>query len=55
MATTIQIRRGTSGDLATTTLADGEPGWTTDTEQLYVGTGSANVLIGPIRIWAKTS
>jgi|GEM_PF-5097152 len=36
----IQFRRGTASELAATTLANGEPGWTTDTKQLYIGDGS---------------
>lgn len=42
---TIQIKRGAAAGLPT--LASGEPGWTTDTNALYVGTGAGNVLIGP--------
>ena len=42
---TIQIKRGAAAGLPT--LASGEPGWTTDTNVLYVGTGAGNVLIGP--------
>lgn len=43
---TIQFKRGAASGIPT--LAAGEPGWTTDDEQLYVGTGSGNVLIGPV-------
>jgi hypothetical protein len=36
------------GDLAgITTLAEGEPAWTTDTNELYIGSAGGNVLIGP--------
>jgi hypothetical protein len=41
----IQIKRGAAGTIPTG--ATGEPLWTTDTHQLYIGTGSGNVLIGP--------
>jgi hypothetical protein len=36
----IQFRRGTAAQLTTTTLAQGEPGWTTDSFELVVGDGS---------------
>lgn len=42
---TIQFKRGLASGIPT--LASGEPGWTTDTNELYVGTGVGNVLIGP--------
>lgn len=41
---TIQFYRGAAAGIPT--LADGEPGWTTDTFQLYVGEGGANHLVG---------
>lgn len=36
----IQFRRGTQAELDVVTLADGEPGWTTDTKQFYMGDGT---------------
>jgi len=35
----LQIRRGSDADRATTTFAQGEPLWTTDTSKLYIGNG----------------
>lgn len=35
----LQIRRGSDADRATTTFAEGEPVWTTDTTKLYIGDG----------------
>jgi hypothetical protein len=44
MSTIIQLRRGTSGQWATTnpTLAEGEIGLETDTERFKVGDGSTS-------------
>lgn len=42
---TIRVKRGAAAGLPT--LTSGEPGWTTDTNVLYVGTGAGNILIGP--------
>lgn len=42
---TIQVKRGAAAGIPT--LASGEPGWTTDTNILYIGTGAGNVPIGP--------
>lgn len=39
----IQIKRGLSENLPT--LLEGEPAFTTDTEKLYIGTGSENILV----------
>jgi hypothetical protein len=44
MSNPILFKRGSSH---TSILAAGEPGWDTGTNQLYVGTGSSNILIGP--------
>jgi len=44
MANQIKIKRGLQAGLPV--LADGEPGWTTDTFRLYVGQGGASRLIG---------
>lgn len=41
MANKIQLRRGLKSKLPT--LSSGEPGYTTDTRELYIGTGSGNV------------
>lgn len=41
----IQIRRGTEAELAGVTLAVGELGFTTDTNKLYIGTPTGNVLL----------
>ncbi len=46
MAQHIQLRRGTAADLPTGGTIKGEPRFTTDTGQLYVDSGTANVLIG---------
>src|SRR3989304_2073398 len=37
----LQIKRGTKATIPNP-LATGEPGWCTDTKQLYIGTGVAN-------------
>ncbi|OFV69250.1 hypothetical protein [Acetobacterium wieringae] len=39
----IQLRRGNEADLPI--LESGEPAFTTDTEKLYIGTGSENTLV----------
>ncbi len=44
MPTTIQLKRGDEADLPT--LAEGEPGFTTDTHKLFIGDGAANHEIG---------
>lgn len=41
MANRIQLRRGVKSKLPT--LSSGEPGYTTDTNELFVGTGNGNV------------
>jgi len=41
---TLQLYRGPSSSIPT--LADGEPGFTTDTQALYIGYGGTNYLIG---------
>jgi hypothetical protein len=40
----LQIRRGLHADLPI--LDEGEPGYTTDTHELYIGTGATNIKIG---------
>ena len=37
---TLQFRRGTYAELQTITLASGEPSWTEDTKEFYIGDGS---------------
>jgi hypothetical protein len=44
MSNLLKIRRGTKASLPT--LAAGEPGFCTDTNELYIGTGAGNVFIG---------
>lgn len=46
MATTIQIRRGTKAALDGISLLSGELGYTTDTNEVYVGDGTNNYLVG---------
>ena len=41
----ILLKRGTAATIPA--LAVGEPGFTTDTHQCYVGSGTGNILIGP--------
>jgi len=41
----LKLKRGTAAMIPA--LADGEPGWTTDTQRLYVGTPAGNVFVGP--------
>lgn len=46
----IKLRRGLRSELATIVLNSGEPGWTTDTHQLYLGDGVTlgGILIGDV-------
>lgn len=44
MANKIQLKRGLKANLPA--LSAGEPGYTTDTRELYIGTGSGNVNMG---------
>jgi hypothetical protein len=44
MATQIKFKRGTQATIPT--LADGEPGWTTDTHKLFIGQGGTNYEVG---------
>lgn len=48
MPTKIQIKRGLSSTIASLNLAAGEPAFTTDTGDFYVGDGVDKVLINPI-------
>lgn len=41
---TFQFKRGTESGIPT--LADGQPGWTTDTHRLFVGQGGTNYEVG---------
>jgi alpha-tubulin suppressor-like RCC1 family protein len=47
--TKIIVRHGTNDDRTKTTLDVGEPGWSTDTKQFFIGDGSSKggILIGP--------
>jgi len=45
MAVTIRFQRGLES--AIPALADGEPGWATDSKHFFVGSSAGNVLIGP--------
>lgn len=40
MSQKIQVRRGTTAQRVAVTLDSGEPGWDTDTKQLYIGDGT---------------
>jgi hypothetical protein len=50
MAVTIKVRRGTKAELDGITLSLAELGYTTDTDEVYVGDGSAHHLIGKVYI-----
>jgi len=43
MSNLLKVRRGLKADLPT--LEQGELGFCTDTEEVYIGTGVANILI----------
>jgi hypothetical protein len=45
MANDITLKRGLAAGIPA--LAEGEPGFTTDTKRLYVGSATGNILIGP--------
>ena len=47
---TIQLRRGTKAQLDTISLAVGELGYTTDTDEVYAGDGTNNHLIGGVGV-----
>lgn len=47
MAQTLKLKRGVSANLASLSLAAGEPAFTTDTGKLYIGNGTDKVLINP--------
>lgn len=49
MAQTIRVRRGTKAELQSYgTLALAELGFCTDTKEVYIGSGTENILIGPV-------
>ena len=52
----LQIRRGTDAQRLTITPADGEPIWTTDTEELYIGDGITigGILASPAQLVGLT-
>ena len=54
MANRIQLRRGIKSKLPTT-LTEGEPAYTTDTHELFVGTGSGNVNMGGSQWYTGTA
>ena len=47
MSQPINFRRGTNSDRSITTLGAGEPGWSTDTKELFVGDG---ITVGGIKV-----
>lgn len=53
----IRLRRGTKAQLAALgNLPDGEPGYTTDTKELYIGNSSGgNTLIGVADAWGGST
>lgn len=50
MPQTILVRRGTKSQLDGITLAASELGFTTDTKEVFVGDGSANLLVGRVMV-----
>ncbi len=48
--TKILLRRGTDADRQSVVLSNGEPGWSTDTKELYIGDGTTT---GGIKIGAQ--
>jgi len=50
MATLIQIRRGTKTQLDGITLSTGEIGYTTDTNEVYIGDGTNSHLVGKVMV-----
>ena len=48
--TKILLRRGTDADRQSVVLSNGEPGWATDTKELYIGDGTTS---GGIKIGAQ--
>lgn len=53
MADSIQIKRG--AEAAIPALADGELGYCTDSEKLYIGTGSRNVQLAANSVFSQIS
>lgn len=53
MANKIQLKRGLKSKLPT--LSAGEPAYTTDTRELYIGTGSGNVSMGGSKWYTGTA
>lgn len=53
MANKIQIRRGLKSQLPT--LSSGEPAYTTDTKELFLGTGSGNINMGGSQWYTGTA
>ena len=50
---TIQFKRGVQGSIGAATKLAGEPIFTTDELELYVGTGSTHALVGSARYWNR--
>lgn len=50
MSTTIKIRRGTKGALDSIVLSEGEIGFTTDTEEVFIGDGTNHYLVGKVMV-----
>ena len=53
MANTLKIKRGTKATIPT--LAAGEPGWCTDTYELFVGDGAINRPVGIAHVLATAA
>lgn len=52
-APTIQFKRGAQGSIGAASKLAGEPIFTTDELELYVGTGSTHALVGSARYWNR--
>jgi hypothetical protein len=52
-APTIQFKRGNQTGIGTASKLAGEPVFTTDKLELYVGTGSTHALVGSARYWNR--
>ena len=52
-APTIQFKRGSQGSIGAASKLAGEPIFTTDELELYVGTGSTHALVGSARYWNR--
>jgi hypothetical protein len=52
-APTIQFKRGVQGSIGAASKLAGEPVFTTDELELYVGTGTTHALVGSARYWNR--